>query len=130
MDQSNSRPVPLIVACALLLFAVAEFALSDADANIQRRDALMRDQRILREQRERSVADRNALREQTARLSESRSELEHHRLMTFELFRRLDELTARVPAIRGQVDAFKFSPKEPSAVSERPISSLVEVITP
>jgi hypothetical protein len=130
MKQSQRQSLPLKIAGVLLLFAVVANQIGDAETNAQRHEAILRDRNIVREQNERSIADRAALREQTARLHESRSELERQRVLTFELLRRLDELTLHVPALRGQFEDFKHFQQAPSAHSEQPLSNLVEVIIP
>jgi hypothetical protein len=130
MNQSHHQPLPLIIAGMLLVFAVVANQIADAESNTQRHEACLRDRSILREQNDQWMADRAALHEQTARLNESRSELERHRMLTFELLRRLDELTSQVPTLSGQFKEFKNSQQAPAAHNERPISSLVEVIIP
>ena len=130
MNQSHHQPFPLIIAGALLVFAVVANQIGDAESNSQRREANLRDCGLLREQNKKWMADRTALHEQTARLNESRSELECHRVLTFELLRRLDELSSQVPASISRFKEFKNSQQAPAALNERPISNLVEVIIP
>jgi hypothetical protein len=112
MIQSKRGPAVLIIAGIFFLFAIVAYLIGDAEGNNQRHEAVLREQNILRDQNERSVADRAALHEQTERFAASRTEICRQKKVTVELLRRLDELTAEVAAQRGRIENCDRSRKE------------------
>jgi hypothetical protein len=111
MINSYRRPLLLVLATALLVCAVAAYLIGDAQVNTQRQGEALRDEKIVRDQNERSIADRAVMHNQAAKLSEHQNELTRHNLLTLELQRRLDELTGQVSALRGQLEKFESSRK-------------------
>ncbi len=102
MKQSTRGPVVLTFAGFLMVSAILAYLLGDVEANRERREAILRDRRILHDQNERLIADRAVLNEQATTLSACQTELCRQKKVTVELLRRLDELIKEVAVLRGR----------------------------
>jgi uncharacterized protein HemX len=112
MNQAKRGPAVLITAAVFMLFAIVAYLVGDAEGNNQRHEAILREQNVLRDQDEQSIADRAALHEQDSRFAASRTEICRQKKVTVDLQRRLDEVIAEVAVLRGRLEDFDRSRNE------------------
>ncbi len=73
MTQGDQGPLLLAVAGSLCVVALVSYAISDAGNIAERRNTLIRNRELLREQAERLVEERKALKADIERMTKERS---------------------------------------------------------
>ena len=96
MNRVDRGPLLLILAGILLLLAVVAYLISDAEENLQRKEADLHGREALRVQKEQAIEERKAYQAESNRMNKERAELHSQQDAIIKSLKRIEETLERL----------------------------------